>query len=292
MSSNQQGQLRLDILDVHGKRVGGRADVHMKHRVLSHSAGFNGLDASKRIVVKELFGAPQGQYTIEIDPGAYMPVVQFINIKSSGFTDLSVTVPVDPKKVISVNFPAFDKLHQDLRPILERSDKVLSFEGKKGGELYDAVDDIRKACLLNIATKCAHTRFSNGKTVLPFINKINELRGSRFFAVIPRELREETKNSVADGIFREVSGALHRPPDGFEEAGSFKTFDKHGNLQLTFFAKGDEWVADIDIDDAAGLEHAFQVLDHAIRNRDTHPFDIREILIHDQQIDPGYKFVV
>jgi hypothetical protein len=43
---------------------------------------------------------------------------------------------------------------------------------------------------------------------------------------------------------------LHHPPDGFMHAGSFKTLDHDGNLQLTFFSKSSDWLADIDIDDA------------------------------------------
>ena len=51
-------------------------------------------------------------------------------------------------------------------------------------------------------------------------------------------------------------------------------------------------VADIDIDDAAGLEHLFQVVRNAITGRPTHPFNIHEILVFHQKIDPGYRFVV
>jgi hypothetical protein len=201
-------------------------------------------------------------------------------------------VPIDPRKIISVRFPPYASLTENLQTLLERSDKVLAFEGKRGEELYDAIDDTRKACLLNIAAKCEATRFENGRNVLSYIDKINELRGERFFAVVPKELREETKNSITEELFREVSGALHTPPIGFSDAGSFKTLDKYGNLQLTFFAKDDDWVADIDIDDAAGLEHVFQVLDHALTGQHTDPYAIHEILIAHQQIDPGYSFVV
>lgn len=292
MSSNQQGQLRLDIVDVNNKRIGGRTDVQLRHQVLSHSAIFNGLDSSKKILIKELFSAPQGRYTVSIEPGAYLPASQFVNIKSSGVTDLKVKVVINPDKVADVQFPEYAKVLSDLRTVLERSDRVLTFEGKKGEELYGLVDKMRKACLMNIGAKCDHTRFSNERSVLSYIDRINELRSERFFAVVPKELREETKNSVADGLFRSVSGALHTPPPGFSDAGSFKTMDKHGNLQLTFFAKGDDWVADIDIDDAAGIEHVFQVLDHKITGSHTHPYHIHDVLIAQQQIDPGYSFIV
>jgi hypothetical protein len=79
---------------------------------------------------------------------------------------------------------------------------------------------------------------------------------------------------------------------GFNKAGSYKTEDAYGNLQLTFFMKGDECVADIDIDDAAGLGHVFQVLRNALANRATHPYDIHEILLFHQKLDPLYTFEV
>jgi hypothetical protein len=55
---------------------------------------------------------------------------------------------------------------------------------------------------------------------------------------------------------------------------------------------GNDCVADIDIDDAAGLEHLFQVVRNALTGRPTSPFDIHEILVQHQMLDPGYRFVV
>jgi hypothetical protein len=291
-TNNKQGKLRLDLVDVYGKRLKGKVDVGLRHQVLSDTQVFNGLDASKKILITNLFATPQGLYRVEVDPGAYLPVSHFITIKASGITDTQIQLPVDPRKVKSVQFPDYATLPADMQKLLESSDKVLAFEGKKGEQLYDSLDDIRKACLLNIVAKCAATRLSNGKTVLPYIQKLNELRGERFFAVVSKELREETKNSTAEDLFRSVSGSLHKAPQGFSDAGSFKTFDRYGNLQLTFFANGNDWVADIDIDDAAGLGHIFQVLDHKLKDRHTHPYDIHEILVAQQKIDPGYHFEV
>ena len=56
--------------------------------------------------------------------------------------------------------------------------------------------------------------------------------------------------------------------------------------------KGDDCVVDMDIDDAAGLAHVFQVLRNALTDRPTHPYDIHQILIAYQRLDPGYSFVV
>lgn len=293
-SDDRQGKLRLELVDVYGDKLGGKVDVSLRHQVLNHAPRFNGLDASKKITIDGLFGFPQGLYMLEIDPSAYLQVTEFVTIQASGFTDKRIVFPIDPKKVMSVVFPEYPELPPELRRILQASDSVFSFEGKTGPALYKekTLDTHRKACMLNIAAKCEATRLSNGKTVLPYVQKIRELRSERFFADVSRELREETKNSVADDVFKDAPDTLHTPPPGFEKAGSWKTRDQYGNLQLTFFAKGDEWVADIDIDDAAGIEHLFHVLDHKITGKDTHPFAIHEILKERQGIDPGYRFVV
>ena len=104
--------------------------------------------------------------------------------------------------------------------------------------------------------------------------------------------RSETKNSAAAGLFHKVSGSLHTPPPGFQPAESFKTSDKYGNLQLTFFTNGEKFKADIDIDDAGGLEHVFQVLRNKLSGKPTHPYNIHEVLVAHQHLDPGYTFAV
>ena len=71
---------------------------------------------------------------------------------------------------------------------------------------------------------------------------------------------------------------------------SFKTGDKTGNLQLTFATKGNEWQIDADLDDNRGIKHAFDVVKHKVSRRDTHPYDIHQILTMFQNIDPGYRF--
>ena len=288
--ADRDGKLRLDLVDVYGDRLGENVDVMLRHQTLSEKRVVKAVSASKRIRIVDLLGFPQGLYRVEVDPPAYSPVRHFIRLKASGFTDLPITFPVDPQKVAGVDFPAYQDVSQDVRTLLENSDAVSAFEGKKGEELYGALDNVRRAGLLNIATKAANTMLSNGKTVFPYIQKLNRLRGDRFFAVVAEQLLEEAENSVAAGLFERAPSILHSPPDGFSEAGSFKSDDRYGNLQLTFFVKGNEYVADIDIDDAAGLEHVFQVLRNWLTGRPTHPYDIHEILVYHQKLDPGYRF--
>jgi hypothetical protein len=284
-------KLRLKITDVYGDAIKEKVDIILRHQVLSETLKASASGAAV-IDIVGLHGTPQGLYRIEIDPPSYQYVSQFINMNASGITPLDITFPIDPSKVKKVNFPAFAKLPEDLQKLLENSEKVLSFEGQKGKALYDALDDIRKAGLLNIAAKTGHTPLTGGGTVLPLIEELKEIRGDRFFAVVPKQLREDTKNSMVEGLFHPAPGILHHPPAGFSDAGSFKTDDHYGNLQLTFFMNGDDCVADIDIDDAAGLEHVYQVLHNKLSGKPTHPYNIHEILVGFQHLDPGYTFQI
>jgi hypothetical protein len=288
----RQGQLRLELVDVYGTRLNQNVDILLSHLQLSDRQIVRGIGSSSIILIRDLHGAPQGVYRVEVDPPAYLPVSQFVNLNASGVTDLRLTFPVDTHKIERVEFPSFQNLPEPVQQLLERSSSLLAFEGTSGAALFAALDDIRRAGFLNIAAKAQSALLANGKTVFGQVQQLLEVRGDRFFARVPKELREETKNSVDAGLFHAVDGSLHHPPSGYTSAGSFKTEDRYGNLQLSFFLNGSDCVADIDIDDAAGLEHLFQVVRNSITGRPTHPFNIHEILVFHQKIDPGYRFVV
>jgi hypothetical protein len=290
--ADEDGVLFLDLLNVYGDRFSDSADIMLTHQVLSDRRVVRNQNTSKRLKIPNLHAIPQGLYRLEVDPLGYMPVSQFVNVASDKGTSLELTFAVDPNKVTAVEFPKYPDLSERVQELLQASADVLGFEEKAGADLYAALDEFRKAGLLNITAKCANTVLASGTSVIDYLQKLNECRGDRFFAEVTHELREDTKNTVASGRFAEVSELLHHPPEGFSQAGSYKSNDHYGNLQLSFFTDGTNWVADIDIDDANGLEHIFQVLRNALENRPTHPYDIHEILIYYQKIDPGYRLVV
>jgi hypothetical protein len=287
--ADKTGVLKVRALDVFGDPVSDTADISLRHQTLTDTRIVRQANISKTLRITQLYRDPEGRYAVEIDPLAHLPVAQFVIIRSSGDTVFDVTLPVEPKKVVRVEYSEFANLPIDYQTILEASQGVSGFGQSKGKELYDALDDISRGGLLNILAKCSHTKLANDRLVVSYVQAIREIRGDRFFASVTKQLRDDTKNSVAAGLFYPVPEILHRPPDGYEHAGSFKTFDRYGNLQLTFHAKADDWVADIDIDDANGLEHVFQVLRNAAECRPTHPYDIHEILVYYQKIIPEYR---
>jgi hypothetical protein len=287
------GRLKLVLTDIEGRPLKESVDVFLQHTTLSSAAVRTRLPAGKSALITGLHQQPEGTYRIEVDPPSYLPVSRFIVIKSEGTTSIDIPFPVDHSKVKRVEFPSHEKLVDDAKRVLEASVGVLGFETFSGAALYERLDNIRRAGLLNIVAKLGRTRFDpDGRSALSFVQQLVELRGDRFFAVVQKTLREETKNAVHSGQFVEAPGMLHHPPDGFEHAGSFKTTDHFANLQLTFFARGDQWLADIDIDDANGIAHMFQVLRNTITGRPTHPFDVHELLVSYQKLDPGYALIV
>jgi hypothetical protein len=289
----QNGRLRLNLVDVFGRRLQERVDVSLRNLHLTHAPFLRGLDASRIINVTDLFSGPQGHYELIIDPPSYHPVSHFVNISSgSNPTEETVMFPVDIDKVVSVTFPPFTSLTRELRTLLTNSPNIPGFGGSTGEALYEALDDIRRAGILNIARKTLATRLNDTQSVLSLVRELREVRGDRFFAIVDRQLREETIHNVNTGLFHEVPEILHSLPppfEGFTHAKSFKTGETFGNLQLTFFRRGDEFVADIDIDDAGGIRHLFQVLRNHFTGSPTQPYNIQQILVKHQRLDPGYR---
>lgn len=291
----RDGKILLRLVNAYGEPLRERADIMARNLGLTDDQRFRALDSSADLLLSNLIGPPNNRYLIEISAPSYLPVRRFLSAPSGDPKEARVLpMPLDAGKVIAVDFPDFAALPEAARILLGRSGNVLSHIGVMGEQLFQNFDNIRRAGFLNIIAKTNRTRLSNGRTVLSYFeeqeSELLEVRGDRFFAKVPKKLREETKNSVAEQLFDLAPSTLHKAPKGFSKAGSFKTPDGYGNLQLTFFAKGQNWVADIDIDDAAGLEHVFQVARNTLGGRPTHPYDIHEILLIHQELDAGYRF--
>lgn len=275
---DRPGKLRLDLYDSSGDPLNEPVDIRLDNQTLNDPLIVRGIMANKPVLIQNLLAGTNGLYRVSIDPPSYMPVSLFVNVSGSKVTERAIPFAVDAAKVIKVNFPEY--------ATIDYAHRVIGAE-----TAYQSLDDIRRAGLLNILSKSRRTPLTGGGVVLDHVHDLREVRGDRCFARVDRKLREDIRNSVLEGLFREVSGALH-DHEGFELAGSFKTADMYGNLQVTLFTKGEETVADIDIDDAAGLQHVFQVLRNAVTGAPTHPYNIRDILIRHQEIDPGYRFVL
>ena len=61
----QQGQLRLELVDVYGTRLNQNVDILLRHQQLSDRRIVRGIRSSSRILIRDLHGAPQGIYRLK-----------------------------------------------------------------------------------------------------------------------------------------------------------------------------------------------------------------------------------
>jgi hypothetical protein len=261
---------RMDI-----KVVNARTDALV--RVASNVAG------SAEVVIEGL--TDHQPYIVKVFPIRHRPVAQFGIPSPSGPVVVQLYAPLDPERVETVKFPPYADTPAALRTVLEES----TIEGVSGsGEsLYGALTDTQKAGLFNLYAKMSTFGFDEQRTVWSFVQRLYRVRADRVFVDVQPGLRDLVKGAIADDRFREVSGKLHTPPPGHAAAGSFKTSERYGNLQLSFFSSLAEpltFKVDADIDDAAGLGHAFQVIRNFVTKGTTHPYDIHEILVFRQEV--------
>ena len=229
-------------------------------------------------------------YLLRVAPRHYRPVQQVVSM--TGDRALEVCCPIDPAKVEHVIFPAYRELSERLQYVLGKS-RVEGAEGVVAEALYQALTALQKAGLLNLYAKLARTRVGE-RPAWSYVQRLYRIRGDRIFAVVEPAFRDRVKDAVTTGAFHAVSSALHTPPAGFQQGGSFKSDDTYGSLQATFFVRTHplEVRADLDLDDAGGIGHVFQVVRHGLTGGETHPYDIHEILLAHQALDPGYTLVV
>lgn len=240
-----------------------------------------------RLVVPDVL--PGQHYVVTGFPHRHRPVANFVQIPVGGGPGrLEMYFPLHPDHS-RASFLPYGELDADLRAVLDRS----TVEGAQaqGAGLYDSLQPIERAGLLNLYTKMRAFAFDPAHTVWGAVDQLYRIRPDRIFADVDVALRDRVKSAVTDGRFREVSGKLHTPPQGFRSAGSFKTDERFGNLQLSFFASEAapaRFRVDADIDDAAGILHTFQVLRNWVTEGTTHPYDIHQILVFRQEAFPPY----
>lgn len=245
-----------------------------------------GLSGRKRLVVTDL--NPGQPYVISGFPHRHRPVGHIVQVPVDGPARVDMHFPLHPDHSLP-SFKPYADLDQALRDVLERS--TLEGAAATGALLYEGLQDIERAGLLNLFCKMQAFGFDAQHSVWSAVTHLYRVRPDRIFVDVDIALRDRVKTAETDGRFREVSGTLHTPPPGFHSAGSFKTDERFGNLQLSFFASDDaplRFKVDADIDDAAGILHTFQVLRNWVSDGTTHPYDIHQILTFRQEAFPPY----
>jgi hypothetical protein len=254
------------------------------------------LRVQREIVINKIDVSSGPTYRVMVSPANHR-IIQFFTMLADGkTTEVAAAVPIDPLKVVSISAPAFASLDTKAQNTLNLAESPRFNNGAggflQGNALYTALGSypLLKACYLNIMEKSRVTGLQDGSHCLDHYRGIVRFEQDRIFLRTSAALLEEVGQSNA---FHIVSAALHEPMPGYTIVSSYKTFDQYGNLQLTFQRKGDtgnDYAADIDIDDAQGINHIFQVVRNSV-NGPTNPYDIHDILLQQKpQVNPGYNF--
>lgn len=289
-------EIRIRLLDVYGEPLDDTVDVVVvAHRTGRAVARATDKPAGRVIRVPDL--APAEVHLVKVYPSRHRAVVQFVQTRAQARTDLEIVCPADASRVHAIEAPPYAALDARARAVLEASRLEHPPTNVSGQALYDSpeLSDVQRAGLLNLLAKMRHAPLPGGGVVLDHVESLYRVRGDRVFAHVAVALRDLVRTGVDAQLFRPVDGSLHKPDPAFALVDSYKTPEPYGNLQVTFFASLApplRFTADLDIDDAAGITHIFQVIEHKVTGSDTSPYDIHEILIRHQLLDPGYRLVL
>lgn len=230
----------------------------------------------RAVTVRGIRCSPAALYRVRIAPQRYRPRQFFVSLQEGETASRKIAFPVESSKVSGIHAPP----HSRLAPALQRLIPEIT---------YASLAPRQRACLLNIAAKAAATILGGGSSCLDHWMQILSVQQDRLLIRTTAALELAAASSP---LFENADALLHAAPAGYRRTRSFKTKDPHGSLQLTCFQRweaGGDYLVDADIDEAQGLEHLFEVMRNAVRGP-THPYDVREILIAGQRIDPGYRF--
>jgi hypothetical protein len=300
-----KGSLTIDITNARGGALSGK--LHIELTPHAQAIGGDAMEVSfdirghKRFEISNIscHEGPGTLYAFRLNAGGYKPYAFFQLMKPVARnlpSEARVRLMADPKKISDITAAGFNDLPPAFRRALGNAVMVeLAAEdrdlvGLSGSALYDAMGPLRKAALLNLVAKGVH---NSADRIASFVRSPAVLRQDRCFAEVDPSLHAKLSRSES---FKSAPGALHKPPRGFALMDSFKSRDSHANLQVTFMRQinSDVMWADIDIDEASGFEHGFEVIRNAVVDGRTNPYLIRELLLlalDHQTIDPGYDFV-
>ncbi|MFQ5738098.1 MAG: hypothetical protein ACE5JX_03740 [Acidobacteriota bacterium] len=290
MNDVNRSRVTVNLRDVGGKTIKDQVDLKFyNQRAQSLNQRFPVEFKGRPVTLGKVPAFPFGLTQVFINPTKYRYKSIFVNVPAGKPGLIDETCFVEPGQVKPV-FPSFREIRTKQR--WAHLWRILRNSGITTVSAWNGLSDEQKAGLFNIYAKTQREIVGDEKPVVGFIERITEFRSARIFTIVQTALLGLVR-SYPKG-FQAVSGALHNFPDGWnliDPDGSFKTHDSAGNLQLTFAedAAG-QFMTDIDIDDHQGIEHAADVLKHKITGKDTHPYDIHQILVFFQGIDPGYDF--
>jgi hypothetical protein len=290
MPDVNRSRIKVTLKDAAGRHIKDRVVFKLyNQRMELLNQRFDVEMNGRTVILRDVPAVPHGLTELFIRPTRYRFKSIFINVPAGEDAVVNEMLMVDPAEV-KPSFPTFTEIRTERRwAALHR---LLKDSGITTAGEWNDLKDLPKAGLLNLHAKLQLEKMDDERPVFAFIDRVqqlNDFHQDRVFALVRSELLDRVRVFPR---FRGVSGSLHMfaPPFvSITPDGSFKTRDEAGNLQLTFARDGAvRMLADIDIDDHSGLQHAADVLRHKIADKDTHPYDIHDILLIFQGCDPGY----
>jgi hypothetical protein len=302
-----KGNLVVHLSDMAGEMIKGRVDIDLKRVSGSAGAGGENMAVSVNGPVGELTitgiacqSGPGTMYEVRASAPHYRKYAFFQLVQENRDNTASDDVEfwVKPGEVKDIHAPSVPKLPAGAQTMLAQASMLVDRRedgeliGLSGQDLYQQMGPLRRACFLNIVKKA-----SDSVTACNCLEAFSDLlivRQDRLFARVAAGLPEQLRRS---SVFKSAPGALHEPPPGFAKPiESFKSKDPHANLQITFMQdlRTGGLAADIDIDEASGIEHGFEVIRNAVFNSRTNPYLIREFMsaadLERRSLCPEYHF--
>jgi hypothetical protein len=296
MSENvNRADVVVNLRDVYGQPITDEVEItfyNQKVQSLNQrfTAKFKGTSA--RLVGVPAF--PTGLAEVFIKPKRYRYKSVILNVIGGQDNTINEDLFVDPDKARPTLID-FDDLKAkvygaDLLKILEKS-------GIRKAA-WNELDKRNRATVLNLSAKMSHDTLKNGDTLFSQVESLEQKlldkdHRERIYAIVKENLLGALRKYPER--FRSVSGSLHKFFDDWipvNQQNSFKSRNDAGNIQFTFATKAAGGsLADIDLDDHTGVKHAADVIRHKITGANTNPYDIHQILVYFQGIDPGYRLL-
>jgi hypothetical protein len=291
MDDVNRSSVIVNLSDVSGKTITDQVEMTFyNQRSQNLNQRLNVRFKGAPVTLTNIPAFPFGLAEVFIRPKKYRSKNIFVEVPSGEPGRISEKFLVDPKRITPV-FPTFGELQTE--PRWNGLTKVLQASEISSEPAWDKLSSQQKAGLFNIFSKMNDEILDGDRAGFAFVESVVRFLPARIFALVEPGLYEIVSQS--HDRFRRVSGSLHKFDEGWsmvKPPNSFKsTRGMAGTLQLTFAGNtGGRMLADIDIDDHAGLKHAADVLRHKITDTDTNPYDIHNILVLFQGVDPGYSF--
>lgn len=258
---------------------------------LRFDVDFRGLPA----ILPDVPAFPTGSYQVVVIPTKYRFKQFFYDVEPGKTNGLLHDFFVDPDhakpRLIGFGDIAAKSYAGDLMPLLDKSGI--------NDAAWNGLNTRNRATILNLVAKMSRETIADGTKLIKLMERIDRTwldvkHRERVYFHVDKKLFQALLDYPA--VFTPVSGGMHHFPDGYQPVGnpnSFKTLhDKAGNIQFTLArGAGDDWLADVDLDDHKGLGHVADVLKHKFSGKDTDPYDIHQILWYFQGLDAEYRLL-